>query len=39
VARQTGADSSFVPRAEEALDRMRRLLDEGEEQTPERDIE
>jgi len=39
VARQTGADSSFVPRAEEALDRMRRLLDDGEEQAPERDIE
>ncbi len=29
VARRTDTDNSFVPRAQEALDRMRRLLDEG----------
>lgn len=28
VARRTSADSSFVPRAEEALDRMRRILEQ-----------
>ncbi len=31
VARSTGTDSSFVPRAEEALERMRRILAEDDE--------